>query len=208
MMPWVIYHGMWVGRYPYDFDLALILYAAPSSLFLISFSVIASMETRYTYGPKRSFGIILRRMMRLFPYAVINTAMLPHQCSSFMEGLFGTMHAEFERTPKTASGDATKKTKRFQRVKVHAPYVIAELFFVIYNLCWTVLFLKEGNVRSACGPLFIALCVVSIMWFYGDHVDQRLFVLPARPFSMARKDKCYEEKKGSQSHMRTFSTVV
>jgi hypothetical protein len=37
------------------------------------------------------------------PYVFINSGMLPHQFSSFTEGLFGPLHSEFERTPKTAT---------------------------------------------------------------------------------------------------------
>ena len=152
--------------------------------------------------------------------------MLPHQFSSFVEGLFGPLHSEFERTPKAASvttnsprqhpAKALEPPKRSRgqmpqrpaahssrtaaavelrastarksyRVKIRWPYVLAEAFFVVYQLAWTVLFASSGLVLCAIGAGYIAACVIYLGFFYGDHAGKVCFVvdgsrleLPAR----------------------------
>lgn len=34
---------------------------------------------------------------------ILNTGMMPHHFCAFLEGMLGPLHAEFVRTPKTAS---------------------------------------------------------------------------------------------------------
>ena len=91
------------------------------------------------------------------PYVVINTGMLPHQFSAFTEGLFGALHSEFERTPKAASVTGTPRAggEAPYSVKVHWPYVLAEAFFVAYQLAWAALFLAHGLVLAAFGTTYI-----------------------------------------------------
>ena len=76
----------------------------PPLLWAVVAATMASLETKHTYaGTPHAGGRSARRVGRVVPYLVINTGMLPHQFSSFAEGLFGRMHSEFERTPKAAS---------------------------------------------------------------------------------------------------------
>jgi hypothetical protein len=113
------------------------------------------------------------------PYVVINTGMLPHQVSAFTEGLFGALHSEFERTPKAASvtGAPRSQAKRRYAVKVHWPYVLAEAFFIAYQLAWTVLFVADGRFLAAIGTTYVGVCVSLLVYFYGDHAGKVLFVV-------------------------------
>ena len=134
--------------------------------------------------------------------------MLPHQFSSFAEGLFGPLHSEFERTPKAASvttrstvgapgehAGAAKApqasdsgtvaapaptTKKSYTVKVHWPYVLTEAFFVVYQLGWAVLFATNGLVLCAIGAAYVASCVVYLGFFYGDHLGKVCFAFDRR----------------------------
>jgi hypothetical protein len=131
------------------------------------------------------------------PYVVINTGMLPHQFSAFTEGLFGPLHAEFERTPKaatitiasptstststaTATSAAVGRPQRRQPVKVHRPYIAAEVFFVSFQVAWAVVFLRDGFWFGAAGSVALAACVVGLAYFYGDHLGRRMFVVETR----------------------------
>ncbi len=117
--------------------------------------------------------------------------MLPHQFSAFTEGLFGPLHSEFERTPKAAtiigpynngSTSASPSLPRRQRatVKIHGPYVAAELFFVVHQIVWTTLFARQGLWACAVGSGALAACVLGLAYFYGDHLHKRLFILERR----------------------------
>jgi hypothetical protein len=64
---------------------------------------VASLETKHTYPGHLTPAAFLKRFGRIVPHLIINAGMLPHQFSAFVEGLFGPLHSEFERTPKTAS---------------------------------------------------------------------------------------------------------
>ena len=88
------------------------------------------------------------------------------------------MHSEFERTPKAASvtGRRTGGQARYT-VKVHWPYVLAEAFFVAYQLAWTALFLADGLILAALGTTYVGACVASLAYFYGDHAGQVCFVI-------------------------------
>jgi hypothetical protein len=119
--------------------------------------------------------------------------MLPHQVSSFAEGLFGRLHSEFERTPKAASvttnswltapGDgaetetAATTSKKSYAVKVHWPYLLTEAFFVVYQLGWAVLFATNGLVLCAIGAAYVASCIIYLGFFYGDHLGKVCFAL-------------------------------
>ena len=82
------------------------------------------------------------------------------------------MHSEFERTPKAGRASA-----RRYAVKVHWPYVLAEAFFVAFQIAWTVLFLAHGQILAALGTAYVGACVALLVYFYGDHAGKVCFVL-------------------------------
>jgi cellulose synthase/poly-beta-1,6-N-acetylglucosamine synthase-like glycosyltransferase len=187
MLPLMIRTGLWFGSLGVGVGLAL--YALPCALWIGLAATIASLETKHTYAERMAPRTFRRRIGRIVPYLVINTGMLPHQFSAFTEGLFGPLHSEFERTPKTAAvttgtpsfgAPADRPARRADAVKVHWPYVTAELFFVAYQLSWATVFLAEGLVLCALGACYLALCIAYLVCFYGDHCDKVCFVLNRR----------------------------
>jgi cellulose synthase/poly-beta-1,6-N-acetylglucosamine synthase-like glycosyltransferase len=197
-LPFLIYTGHWFGSL--GIAVGACLYVLPAVLWAVVSATVASIETRHTYPEPITPATVLRRFGRLTPYLVINTGMLPHQLSSFAEGLFGPLHGEFERTPKAASVTAgsidgapgesarpaarplqanagTGSARKSYSVKVHWPYVLAEAFLVAYQLAWAVLFVASGLVLCAVGAAYIASCIVYLGFFYGDHEEKVCFVL-------------------------------
>ena len=65
--------------------------------------------------------------------------------------------------------------RKSDSVKIHWPYVLAEAFFVVYQLAWTVLFASSGLVLCAIGAGYIAACVIYLGFFYGDHAGKVCF---------------------------------
>lgn len=177
MLPLLIFTDLWFGALGTGVGLAL--YLLPPLVWLLVSTTIASLETKHTYPEPLGVATFLRRVARIVPYVVINTGMLAHQFSAFAEGLFGGMHSEFERTPKAASvGGATRSNvKRGYSVKIHWPYVLAELFFVAYQLAWTVLFLAHGLLLAAIGTTYVGACAAFLAYFYGDHAGKVCFVV-------------------------------
>lgn len=122
---------------------------------------------------------------------LINTGMLPHQFSAFCEGLFGPLHSEFERTPKAATVTASSSSGvaagaavaagpapgTRNTVEVHGPYVLAEVFFVAYQLAWAVLFAREGRLVWALGAALMGASVLALLLLYGDHDGKVCFVV-------------------------------
>jgi cellulose synthase/poly-beta-1,6-N-acetylglucosamine synthase-like glycosyltransferase len=97
-LPILIAHGLWVGA---GSSLAAVaVYLLPALGFSVLAAAAATLHTRHGQG---STGGYWRRFARIGPYLVVHTGMLPHHVCAFIEGLLGPMHAEFERTPKTAS---------------------------------------------------------------------------------------------------------
>ena len=177
VQPYAVANAMWFGEL--GVGVGTVVYVIPSVFYMVFSTFVASSETRHTYDTRHTFKTVVQRMYRIAPFAFLNTAMLPHQFMSFNEGLFGSMNTEFERTPKTASVSGDKRTlNRQTKVKVHLPYVLAEIFFIFYNIAWAIVFARDGKwVGAACSSI-VSLCVGSIFWFYGDHANRRLFVLP------------------------------
>ena len=99
-MPLMIYTGHWLGGS--DATVAVLLYLAPTCSWALLAATTASLETKHTYSDEVTPSTFVRRIRRLIPHTALNTGMLPHQFSVFVEGLFGGMHSEFERTPKAA----------------------------------------------------------------------------------------------------------
>jgi hypothetical protein len=171
ILPLLIFTDLWFGALGMGAGIAL--YLVPTLAWLLTATTIATLETKHTYRERLSGATFRRRIARAVPYVVINTGMLAHQFSAFTEGLFGALHSEFERTPKAGAGEARK---RRYAVKVHWPYVLAELFFVAYQAAWTVLFLAHGLVLAAVGTTYIGACVAFLVCCYGDHAGKVLFV--------------------------------
>jgi cellulose synthase/poly-beta-1,6-N-acetylglucosamine synthase-like glycosyltransferase len=191
MLPFMIHTGHWFGSLGYAVGFSL--YALPTALWAVVATTMASLETKHTYPGNITPASLLDRLARIVPYLLINTGMLPHQVSSFAEGLFGPLHSEFERTPKAASVTTTSRvdapcdhtetakpaatSKKSYPVKVHWPYVLTEAFFVAYQLGWAVLFATNGLVLCAIGAAYVASCVIYLGFFYGDHLGKVCFAL-------------------------------
>ena len=175
-LPLMIYTGHWLGGT--DATTGVLLYLAPTFSWALLAATTASLETKHTYSDEVTPSTVLRRVRRVIPQAVLNTGMLPHQFSSFVEGLFGGMHSEFERTPKAASMTTTAPAapaarrhvatasvevmtgpfvptaaptaRKVDVVQIHWPYVLAEAFYIAYQSAWVVLFAKAGFVAVCC----------------------------------------------------------
>jgi cellulose synthase/poly-beta-1,6-N-acetylglucosamine synthase-like glycosyltransferase len=183
-MPFMIYTGHWFGSL--GLAVGLFIYVLPTALWALATATVASLETKHTYRGGVTPASFRERFGRIVPYVVINTGMLPHQFSSFAEGLFGPMHSEFERTPKagTAATNAPPAPpaakKKAYAVKVHWPYVLTEAFFVVYQLGWAVRFAVNGFTLCAIGAVCVASCVVYLGFFYGDHAGKVCFAFDRR----------------------------
>jgi cellulose synthase/poly-beta-1,6-N-acetylglucosamine synthase-like glycosyltransferase len=185
LLPIMIYTGHWFGGL--GTATAVTVYFLPTTLWVVTSATIASLETRHTYAEPLTRRSVARRLARIVPYVIINTGMLPHQFCAFTEGLFGSLHSEFERTPKSASVTRSSATvsnprrslmsARSYSVKVHWPYVLTEAMYLLYQLTWVVVFAANGLLLCALGAAFIASCVLYLGFFYGDHAGKVLFVV-------------------------------
>jgi cellulose synthase/poly-beta-1,6-N-acetylglucosamine synthase-like glycosyltransferase len=190
MFPFLIYTGHWFGSL--GVAVAASLYLLPTSLWVLVTATVASLETKHTYPESTTPSTFLRRIGRIVPHTVVNAGMLPHQLSAFAEGLFGPLHSEFERTPKTASvtpassGTGLEQHRPAQRaesgkttagVRIHWPYALTEASFVVSQLAWAGVFAAAGLALPALGAGFLAACVVYVGFFYGDHAGKVCFVL-------------------------------
>jgi cellulose synthase/poly-beta-1,6-N-acetylglucosamine synthase-like glycosyltransferase len=187
MLPFLIYSGYWFGAQ--DASLGVFVYLVPSVLWLSLSTVIATLETKHTYQEPLTFRTFLKRAGRIFPLIIIATGLLPHQFSAFTEGLFGSMHSEFERTPKAASVNGAAKqastAKKRYKIKTHWPNVLAEVFFVGFQVTWALLFFQVGLVWCGIAALFFAACVLYVAFFYGDHMGKVCFVIDPNAMSKA-----------------------
>lgn len=101
LLPFLIHTGLWFGSFGLEVGAAL--YLVPNTLGAVVAAAVASLETKHTYRDRLTPAAFLKRLGRIVPHLIINTGMLPHQFCAFAEGLFGPLHSEFERTPKTAA---------------------------------------------------------------------------------------------------------
>ncbi len=187
ILPFMIYTDHWFGVL--DPALGITLYVLPTALWAVVAATVASLETKSTYSGRITPSVLRRRVGRIVPYLVINTGMLPHQFSSFAEGLFGPLHSEFERTPKAAAvttasivnaraqHPTTRRSDKPDTVKVHWPYLITEACFVAYQLAWAALFVVNGLVLCAIGAAYVGGAVVYLALFYGDHHGKMCFAI-------------------------------
>jgi cellulose synthase/poly-beta-1,6-N-acetylglucosamine synthase-like glycosyltransferase len=192
VLPYAILADLWLGALSPVWGVAV--YLLPSAVWLVLSSAIATLETKHTYAEPLTLASFPRRFGRAFKLAVISTGMLAHQISAFAEGLFGPLHSEFERTPKAASvtrragsvnlSASTRASTviRFNHVKVHWPYVLCELFFVMYQLAWAARFAISGLFGCALVAIFVAGCGIYLAFFYGDHAGKVCFVLERDEF--------------------------
>ena len=183
LLPLLIYTGHWLGALGTGAGAAF--YLLPAVVFTLLVTGLATLETRHTYPHPRSFTTLAARIGRMFPFLVINTGMIAHQFSAVVEGLFGEMHGEFERTPKVAStghaGPAPDAGR--YRVRIHWAYVLAEAFFVLYQLAATALLFAAGMHWSAVGAAYLAGCVLYVGLFYGDDAGRLAFVVDRQALS-------------------------
>lgn len=187
MLPFLIHNSSWFGAV--DSVLGLFIYLVPSVIWLSISASAASLETRHTYQERLTVSSFLKRAARIFPQVIISTGMLPHQFSAFIEGLFGSLDSEFERTPKAATMSGVAKrpsaTRKRYRVKIHWPYVLAELFFVLFQVAWAIVFFGVGLFWCGIAAAFLAVCVVYVAFFYGDHMGKVCFVIDPKWLTQA-----------------------
>jgi hypothetical protein len=145
--------------------------------------------------------------------------MLAHQVSAFAEGLFGPLHSEFERTPKAAS--VTRRdaqldapaarpadVRRIDAVKVHWPYVLSELFVVVYQLTWAVLFAFSGITWGALAATLVAGCAIYLAFFYGDHAGKVCFVLDRDQLLSRERNRLYAHVLGTVASWLVLFSVA
>ena len=105
----------------------------------------------------------LLRMGRVVPYMILNTGMMPHHFCAFLEGMFGPLHAEFVRTPKTASTGAGASPRPRAKAKLKDPaYLKFEIFFCLTLIAWAAFFIHAGQVFAAFWSLWILVCVIGL----------------------------------------------
>ncbi len=167
LLPVLIASGLWLGSL--GLAAALLAYVVPPLLFAVLAGVLATAQTRHGQGSHR--GSALRRCGRILPYLVVHTGMVPHHFCAFVEGLFGPMHAEFERTPKTASVTATAAARPAVAAPLAAAapaagarpgrhaYRVTEAVFVGAQLAWLVCFAAQGLWLAMLGAAWVVGCV-------------------------------------------------
>jgi hypothetical protein len=121
--------------------------------------------------PGLARGSFARRCARIVPYLVVNTGMVPHHVCAFIEGLFGPLHAEFERTPKTASvtaGHGHAEPAPAAPVPSARPksgktaYLATEAAFCAAQLGWIAYFIGQGMTLAVLGASWVISCVVAL----------------------------------------------
>jgi cellulose synthase/poly-beta-1,6-N-acetylglucosamine synthase-like glycosyltransferase len=176
VLPFMIITDLWLGALSPAWGIAA--YLLPSLVWLTLSAAMSALETKHTYAEPLTPRRFLGRFRRAFPQAVISTGMLAHQSSAFAEGMFGPLHSEFERTPKTATVSRRARsltlpasahasaTENIDRAKVHWPYVLSELFFITYQLVWALIFAVSGMIWGALVAACVAGCTIYLAFFY------------------------------------------
>lgn len=168
VLPFLIASGMWLGALGMEYAVAA--YVFPPLFFAVFAGTIAANEARLTYALQDRNGWAARaaRMGRVVPYMILNTGMMPHHFCAFLEGMLGPLHAEFVRTPKTAStgapgagrGAATRGPRK-AKIKDIA-YLKFELFFCLTLIAWAAYFIHAGQAFAAFWSLWILACVAGL----------------------------------------------
>lgn len=169
VLPFLVAHDLWLGAF--GIDVAVLVYLAPPLWFSLFVAWLATSETNATYADRPTgWRNRMARFARVVPYLAVNAAMLPHHLCAFIEGLFGPMHAEFERTPKTASSSRSGAASHAVPVGKLVPakatwrqtYLIVEAAAVVMNAAWTVYFVLQGNYLAALGAFWFASCTAAL----------------------------------------------
>lgn len=167
LLPLLIASGLWLGSL--GLTAALLAYVLPPLLFALLAGILATVQTRHGQGSHQ--GSALRRCGRILPYLVVHTGMVPHHFCAFVEGLFGPLHSEFERTPKTASvtAAAAAAPAAAEPAAAAAPparprpgrraYRTAEAVFVTVQVAWLVYFTAQGLWLATLGAVWVVGCV-------------------------------------------------
>ena len=194
LLPFLMANGLWLGSF--GTGAALLAYLAPPLLFALFAGVVATAETRHGQGSTR--GSFARRCARLFPYLVINTGMVPHHFCAFVEGLFGPLHAEFERTPKTASvtaadgttgaapgpdgsGPPAASAPTASRSKsTRTAYLTTEAALCAAQGGWVIFFISQGMGLAVVGAAWVLTCVIGLRLApaVGDFLHRRRIASP------------------------------
>lgn len=164
VLPFLIASGLWIGAL--GMELAVVAYVFPPLFFAVLAGMIAANEARPTYALQGRNGWPARaaRMGRVVPYMILNTGMMPHHFCAFLEGMLGPLHAEFVRTPKTAStgsAGAPRAPRPRSRIKDLA-YLKFEIFFCLTLVVWAGFFIHAGQAFAAFWSLWILACVAGL----------------------------------------------
>lgn len=174
VLPFLIESGLWLGALGLQY--AIIVYCVPPLFFALFAALVASHEARATYAPENHARppAALVRLARVVPYMILNTGMMPHHFCAFVEGMLGPLHAEFVRTPKTASTIAAgapdtppgalptaPKASRKRAIK-DLPYLKFELFFNATLVLWAFHFLATGQGFAGFWTIWILGCIIGL----------------------------------------------
>lgn len=179
-LPFLIANGWWMGAF--GTAPAVLAYLMPPLLFAALAGVLATLATRHGQGSNR--GSTARRCARIVPFLALHTGMVPHHFCAFVEGLFGPLHAEFERTPKTASTTAgpaqagaggpppaespsgppaaAAVVRPPARPAARRPYLVVEALFCGTQVVWMVHFAQHGLVWAGLGSAWVVGCVLML----------------------------------------------
>ncbi len=171
VLPFLIASGMWLGALGMEYALAA--YVFPPLFFAVFAGTIAAHEARATYHLQGRNGWRARalRMGRVVPYMILNTGMMPHHFCAFLEGMLGPLHAEFVRTPKTASTSGQAGAARGSAAAAPRPrkpaikdiaYLKFEIFFGLTLIMWAGFFIHAGQSFAAFWSLWILACVAGL----------------------------------------------
>jgi cellulose synthase/poly-beta-1,6-N-acetylglucosamine synthase-like glycosyltransferase len=167
VLPFLIASGMWLGAVAMEYAVAA--YVFPPMFFAAFAGTIAANEARPTYAlqGRNGWRARLLRVGRVVPYMILNTGMMPHHFCAFLEGMLGPLHAEFVRTPKTASTGAAGvagagRAPRPKTTIKDASYLKFELFFCLTLVVWAAFFIHAGQAFAAFWSVWILVCVVGL----------------------------------------------
>jgi hypothetical protein len=171
LLPFLIANDHWLGTF--GPGVGFFVYAGPPLGYVLFAAAVATLQTKFKYVNQHGSAApaFFRRLARIIPYVVVNAGMFPHQLSAFMEGLFGPMHCEFERTPKAATviaagplpaRPARRPSKPASGLPVRGPYLATEVAYVFSQLAWFGIFVADGLLLAALGAGWLAACVAGV----------------------------------------------